>query len=67
MSKEEAKHFVLTGSIKNNAYNILEDSIKIAFKNGEIKDISEASDNFNIQSLTVPVEKHYLCFPKIIL
>ncbi len=67
LSKEEAKHFVLTGSIKNNAYNILEDSIKIAFKNGEIKDISEASDNFNIQSLTVPVEKHYLCFPKIIL
>lgn len=67
LSKDEAKHFVLTGSIKNNAYNILEDSIKIAFKNGEIKDISEASDNFNIQSLTVPVEKHYLCFPKIIL
>ena len=53
LSKEEAKHFVLTGSIKNNAYNILEDSIKIAFKNGEIKDISEASDNFNIQSLFI--------------
>ncbi len=64
ITNEEAKHFVFTNSIKNNAYNALDDSIKILFKDGRVQDITEASDNFNVQALTVPVEKYYLCFPK---
>lgn len=63
---EETNHFVFANSIKNNAYNAAEDSIKIMFKNGDVKDITDASDNFNMQALTVPVTKYYLCFPKSI-
>lgn len=64
ISLEEAKHFVFMDTITNNAYNAIDDRIKIRFKNGKIKDIAKASDNFNIQALTVPVQKYYLCFPK---
>lgn len=64
LNKEETKYFVFTNVITNNAYNAMEDKIKIRFKNGKIKDITKASDNFNIQALTVPVKKHYLCYPK---
>ena len=32
--------------------------------NGELTDITEASDNFNIQSLSKPVKKHFMFFPE---
>jgi hypothetical protein len=32
-------------------------------KNGEIMDLTEASDNLNISALAQPVEKYFLCFP----
>ena len=35
-------------------------------KNGEILDIAEASDNLNIRMLSTPVEKYYLCYPKVL-
>ena len=48
----------------NNAYNSNKDEIKILYKDGTLKDITEASDNFNIQSLSNPVKKHYLFHPE---
>jgi hypothetical protein len=32
-------------------------------KNGEIVDLSDASDNLNISALASPVEKFFLCYP----
>jgi hypothetical protein len=32
-------------------------------KNGEIIDLTKASDNLNISALAQPVEKYFLCFP----
>lgn len=64
LSQEEVSNFVFHSSIKNNAYNAEKDRIKIWYKNGEIKDITEASDNFNIKALTQVVKKHFICFPK---
>ena len=34
-------------------------------KNGEIKDITDASDQFNIDALSKTVNKYFLCYPKI--
>jgi HD superfamily phosphohydrolase len=64
ITKEEAEYFVFASTITNNAYSSGQDKINILFKDGTIKDITEASDNFNIQALTQTVEKYYLCFPK---
>ncbi len=61
---EETDYFVFTDAIENNAYNPDSDSIKIVYKTGETKDITEASDNLNIQALSKTVKKYFLCYPK---
>jgi uncharacterized protein len=64
ISRKEAGYFVFTNWIENNAYNPESDKINIRYKDGTIKDITEASDNLNIQALAQPVRKYYLCYPK---
>ncbi len=63
ISKEEAAYFVFTDSIANSAYDLKHDRINILFKNGEVKDITEAADTLSLTVLSKPVEKHFLCFP----
>jgi hypothetical protein len=65
ISEEEAKYFVFNNNIENNAYNPEMDSINILFKDGSVKDITEASDNFNIQALSMTIRKFFLCYPSI--
>jgi uncharacterized protein len=61
ISFEETGYFVFTGEVKNNAYKSNENNINILFKNGQLKDIAEASDNLNISSLSKTVTKYFLC------
>lgn len=63
MSLEEADYFVFSDHMENHAYNPSSDKINILYKNGEVVDITEASDNLNIQALTQTVRKYYLCYP----
>ena len=60
----EIGHMVFDSEIANNAYNALKDKILIKYKNGAVLNITEASDNFNIQALTEPVKKYFICYPK---
>jgi HD superfamily phosphohydrolase len=64
IEKSDADYFVFTGSISNNAYNPASDKINILFKDGQLKDITDASDQLNIRALSTPVEKHFICYPK---
>jgi uncharacterized protein len=64
ISETDSKFFVYSDWIENNAYNPESDSINILFKNGDVKDITEASDNLNIQALAKPVRKYFMCFPE---
>jgi hypothetical protein len=41
------------------------DRINILFKDGSVMDITEASDNLNVQALSMTVRKHFLCYPSI--
>ena len=61
---QDLEYFIFQDSMTNNAYDSNKDEIKILFKDGTLKDITEASDNFNIQSLSSPVKKHYLFHPE---
>ena len=63
LSEEETKYFVFSQEIKNQAYNS-DKPIFILNKKGKLKDIAKASDQFNIQALTKPVIKHFICYPK---
>ncbi|MCW5899102.1 MAG: HD domain-containing protein [Flavobacteriales bacterium] len=59
-----ADHFVLTGSIINNAYDPAQDRIELLHKDGTLRDIADASDNLGIAALSKPVEKWYLAWPR---
>ncbi|MBX2982100.1 MAG: HD domain-containing protein [Flavobacteriales bacterium] len=64
ISTTDAAHFVITGSIVNNAYDPGKDRIELRYKDGTLRDIAEASDNLGIQALARPVTKWYLAWPR---
>lgn len=65
LSKEESSYFLINEKVANRAYNKDLNSIMIAFKNGEIKDVAEASDHLNLEALSKSVEKWFVCYPVV--
>ncbi len=63
-SEEDLSYFLINDQIKNQAYNGSANKIYLYYKTGEIVDLVEASDQLNIQALTKPVIKYFLCYPK---
>ncbi|GAA4808320.1 HD domain-containing protein [Litoribaculum gwangyangense] len=64
ISEEEARYFVFTGSISNQAYQLNTKRVNILLNNGKIEDIVKASDQLNLKALSKPVTKYYICYPK---
>lgn len=64
VSEEELAYLVFKGKVHNQAYNMEKERINILYKNGEIRDIANASDNLSIQALSKMVTKHFICYPK---
>lgn len=61
LSKEEIKsYFVRTDELKNKAYNFQDDKINILFKNGQVKEICNASDQLDEAFLRKEIKKYYL-------
>ena len=63
LSEDEAAYFVFKGEISNQAYNENQ-PIKIVNKRGNLEDIVKASDQLNLQALSKPVIKYFICYPK---
>ena len=63
-SKEEAEFFIFSYKISNSTYNVEKSNINILMKNGDVIDITAASDQFNIDALNKTVNKYFLCYPK---
>ena len=63
ISTAEAHYFVFSKKVSNNTYNIEKANINILIKDGTIRDITEASDQFNIDALSKTVNKYFLCYP----
>lgn len=64
LNEKEARFFVHSDSIANNAYNPESDRINLLYKDGGLVDIAEAADQLNISVLSKPVTKYFLCYPK---
>lgn len=64
LSESEAKYFVFSGEILNQAYQTKKQNINILYKSGKIQDIVKASDHLNLKALSKPVTKYYMCYPK---
>lgn len=63
----EVDYYVWTLFIENSAYELNNSTIKILMKDGSIKDIAEASDLSNLETLSRKVRKFAISFPKELL
>src|SRR5690606_20287500 len=63
---EVEDYFVFGDKLKNQAYDLKADPIRIFTKNNEIIDVLEASDQYNLKALSEPVYKYFICYPKSI-
>ncbi len=66
LNEEQLPYFVFNGSVKNQAYNAINEKINILNKDGSITDIVKASDNLSIQALSNSVTKYFICYPKFL-
>lgn len=64
LSEDDISFFISRGIISNNAYNHESDKIKLLYRNGEVKDITESSDQINVSLLSGARSKYFLSFPK---
>ncbi|WP_445386706.1 HD domain-containing protein [Robiginitalea sp. IMCC44478] len=64
MSESEAAYFVFEGVLHNRAYNQDNQNINIIKPNGKVIDVASASDHLNLEVLSQPVTKYYICYPK---
>ena len=64
-SDKAIAQIVFEGTITNNAYNPELDKINILYRDGEVIDIAEASDQINVSVLSKSAMKYFLCYPKL--
>lgn len=64
ISKHDAQYFVFDDSIINSAYRVGDGNIRIAMKNGAVKDIAAASDNSSLEALSKTVKKYLVCYSR---
>ncbi|HER10236.1 MAG TPA: HD domain-containing protein [Bacteroides sp.] len=64
LTGEETEYLVISDSMSNYAYSDMDDRITILDKQGQTKDIAEASDMLNIAVLSKTVRKYFLCYPR---
>ena len=65
LNDNELDYLIFTDKVSNNAYHHNKSQINILMKNGQVKDITEASDQFNIETLNKTVNKYFLCYPNL--
>jgi uncharacterized protein len=61
LSESEAAFLAFEGTASNSTYNASDEMIRILFKTGEIRDISQVDDALIHQTLVSPVKKFYFC------
>jgi HD superfamily phosphohydrolase len=59
----EENFFIIQEQISNHAYNNKDFGIQLLNKQGEARDILDASDQLDMNHLTKVVTKHFVCYP----
>ena len=63
---EDARRYMMSvNTIQKDMYNVDDDSIAVLYKDGTIKDVSEASELLNVQLLSKKIRKYYLCYQRL--
>lgn len=63
INEEEAQWLVFQGEATSSLYNFEDEQIRILFKDGSVRDISEVDDALIHANLQGKVKKQYICYP----
>jgi hypothetical protein len=55
-------YYWIEDETSNRAYNSGDEKIKIYFKDGKVKEISQVENTLISAGLLLPVKKHYICY-----
>ena len=62
---EDAHYMMSVVTLSKDMYSPDEDSIDILYKDGSIRDITQASELLNVELLSRNVSKYYLCYQRL--
>ncbi|MBO5626239.1 MAG: HD domain-containing protein [Prevotella sp.] len=65
ISREDADFLMSVNTIQKDMYDVNDDRIAILYRDGTIRDISEASEILNVALLSKKIRKYYLCYQRI--
>jgi uncharacterized protein len=65
INEEDAKWLVYVGEVGNSTYNFDENPIKILYKDGGTRNISEVDDALINESMRSNIKKYYICYPSL--
>jgi hypothetical protein len=63
LSDDDVEWLVYTGEASSSTYNFENETIKILFKDGNVKDITEVDNALISENLRGKVRKYYICHP----
>lgn len=67
VSKNELEYLVILNSTTNHKYKQGKGNIGILLKNGDVCDITDATEELDISVTSRPTTKHFICYPKEVL
>ena len=65
ISREDADFLMSVNTIQKDMYDVNDDRIASLYRDGTIRDISEASEILNVALLSKKIRKYYLCYQRI--
>ncbi len=60
INEDELDYFITTGKLTNSAYSVEGDSLKIGMKNGELKELTQTSEIYNLSVENKPQVKYFI-------
>ena len=64
VSVEDANYIVRAGQVSSKTYTQGVDRINIIYRDGSVRDISEASDMMRLDTLGATDRRYYICAPR---
>ena len=65
ITREDASYLMSVNTIQKDMYDVNDDRIAILYRDGSIRDISDASEILNVALLSKKIRKYYLCYQRI--
>ena len=65
IDEQEAEYMMSLNTIQKDMYSVDDDSIDILYKDGTIRDITNASEILNVALLSKKIRKYYFCYQRI--